>query len=40
MLTGKDPVTGKGLDPVNIRYQLVTFLIAGHEVSQAENSLN
>lgn len=24
---------GKGLSPENIRYQLVTFLIAGHEVS-------
>lgn len=34
MLNGRDPVTGKGLSPDNIRFQLVTFLIAGHEVSQ------
>jgi cytochrome P450 len=26
-------LSGKGLSPENIRYQLVTFLIAGHEVS-------
>lgn len=32
MLKGRDPKTGKGLTPENIRYQLVTFLIAGHEV--------
>src|SRR5262249_32986046 len=33
MLTAKDPVTGEGLDDANIRYQLVTFLIAGHETT-------
>jgi cytochrome P450/NADPH-cytochrome P450 reductase len=33
MLAGKDPVTGEGLDDANIRYQLVTFLIAGHETT-------
>jgi cytochrome P450/NADPH-cytochrome P450 reductase len=33
MLYGRDPVTGLGLTAENIRYQLVTFLIAGHEVS-------
>ena len=33
MLRGRDPKTGTGLSPENIRYQLVTFLIAGHEVS-------
>lgn len=33
MLEGKDPVTGEGLDDVNIRYQMVTFLIAGHETT-------
>ncbi|KAJ9114037.1 hypothetical protein QFC22_005857 [Naganishia vaughanmartiniae] len=33
MLKGKDPKTGLGLTPENIRYQLVTFLIAGHETT-------
>lgn len=33
MLEAKDPLTGEGLDDVNIRYQLVTFLIAGHETT-------
>lgn len=33
MLSAKDPVTGEGLDDENIRYQLVTFLIAGHETT-------
>lgn len=33
MMTAKDPVTGETLDDVNIRYQLVTFLIAGHETT-------
>jgi hypothetical protein len=33
MLYGRDPVTGQGLSVENIRFQLVTFLIAGHEVS-------
>ncbi len=33
MLTAIDPVTGEGLDDTNIRYQIVTFLIAGHETT-------
>ncbi len=33
MLYGRDPVTGEGLSDENIRYQLVTFLIAGHETT-------
>nr|BAJ96920.1 predicted protein [Hordeum vulgare subsp. vulgare] len=33
MLTAKDPVTGEGLSDENIRYQMVTFLIAGHETT-------
>jgi cytochrome P450/NADPH-cytochrome P450 reductase len=33
MLDAKDPVTGEGLSDENIRYQLVTFLIAGHETT-------
>lgn len=33
MLQGRDPVTGEGLDDENIRYQMVTFLIAGHETT-------
>jgi cytochrome P450/NADPH-cytochrome P450 reductase len=33
MLAGKDPLTGEGLDDANIRHQLVTFLIAGHETT-------
>lgn len=33
MLNGKDPDTGEGLDDENIRYQIITFLIAGHETT-------
>ncbi len=33
MLNASDPVTGAKLDDVNIRHQLVTFLIAGHETT-------
>lgn len=33
MLTGKDRVTGKMLPEDNIRNQLITFLIAGHETT-------
>ncbi|QRN97958.1 cytochrome P450 [Archangium violaceum] len=33
MLQGVDPVSGQGLDDLNIRYQVVTFLIAGHETT-------
>ncbi|MGZ8259006.1 MAG: bifunctional cytochrome P450/NADPH--P450 reductase [Caldimonas sp.] len=33
MLQGRDPLTGEGLSDENIRYQLVTFLIAGHETT-------
>jgi len=33
MLTAEDPVTGERLDDVNIRYQVLTFLIAGHETT-------
>ncbi len=33
MLTAKDPITGDRLDDANIRNQLVTFLIAGHETT-------
>ncbi|PPA83424.1 NADPH--cytochrome reductase [Brevibacillus laterosporus] len=33
MLRGKDPQTGEGLDDENIRYQIITFLIAGHETT-------
>ena len=33
MLQGRDPVTGEGLPDENIRYQMVTFLIAGHETT-------
>ncbi|MED5371375.1 MAG: cytochrome P450 [Myxococcota bacterium] len=33
MLEATDPVTGEGLDDLNIRYQIVTFLIAGHETT-------
>src|SRR5690606_38877789 len=33
MLEGRDPVTGEGLDDVNIRQQIVTFLVAGHETT-------
>lgn len=33
MLKGKDPDTGEMLDDENIRYQIITFLIAGHETT-------
>ncbi|KAK0618291.1 cytochrome P450 [Bombardia bombarda] len=33
MLNAKDPITGKGLSDENIRYQIVTFLVAGHDTS-------
>jgi len=35
MLTGTDPQTGEKLDDVNIRDQIMTFLIAGHETTSA-----
>ncbi len=33
MISGKDPETGAALDDLNIRYQIITFLIAGHETT-------
>jgi cytochrome P450/NADPH-cytochrome P450 reductase len=33
MIAAVDPETGEGLDDVNIRYQVLTFLIAGHETT-------
>lgn len=33
MLYAKDPETGETLDSENIRYQMITFLIAGHETT-------
>ncbi|MFI2472372.1 bifunctional cytochrome P450/NADPH--P450 reductase [Nocardia xishanensis] len=33
MLHTEDPVTGRPLDDVNIRHQVITFLIAGHETT-------
>lgn len=33
MLAGADPASGERLDDVNIRYQILTFLIAGHETT-------
>lgn len=33
MLEAADPVTGERLDDENIRYQVITFLIAGHETT-------
>ncbi len=33
MLAGKDKATGEGLSDENIRYQINTFLIAGHETT-------
>src|SRR5215203_3318191 len=33
MLTGVDKETGERLDDINIRYQIITFLIAGHETT-------
>ncbi|KAF8585223.1 bifunctional P-450:NADPH-P450 reductase [Ramaria rubella] len=39
MLTAKDPETGEGLSDQNIAYNLVTFLIAGHETTSGLLSL-
>jgi cytochrome P450 len=33
MLAGPHPVTGQRLDPVNIRNQVITFIVAGHETT-------
>lgn len=33
MLNSRDPETGERLDDENIRYQMITFLIAGHETT-------
>lgn len=33
MLKANDPETGETLDDINIRYQILTFLIAGHETT-------
>lgn len=33
MLNAQDPLTGKKLDQTNIRHQIMTFLIAGHETT-------
>src|SRR5262249_38789311 len=33
MLTGVDKQTGERLDDTNIRYQILTFMIAGHETT-------
>ena len=33
MLQAKDPQSGEQLDDLNIRYQILTFLIAGHETT-------
>ena len=33
MLNARDPVTDERLDDANIRFQLVTFLVAGHETT-------
>jgi cytochrome P450 / NADPH-cytochrome P450 reductase len=33
MLTGVDKESGEGLSDVNIRYQIITFLVAGHETT-------
>ena len=33
MLTAADPETGETLEDINIRYQVLTFLIAGHETT-------
>ncbi len=35
MLTGVDRQTGEGLDDLNIRFQIMTFLIAGHETTSS-----
>ncbi|WIM86471.1 cytochrome P450 [Candidatus Mycobacterium wuenschmannii] len=33
MLNSTHPVTGRQLDPVNIRQQVITFIVAGHETT-------
>lgn len=33
MLNGKDPLSGESLSKENIRHQLITFLVAGHETT-------
>src|SRR4029079_6635911 len=33
MLKAADPVTGERLSEENVRYQMVTFLVAGHETT-------
>lgn len=33
MLNSPDPRTGELLDPVNVRHQVITFLVAGHETT-------
>ncbi|MGK5533939.1 cytochrome P450 [Streptomyces sp. URMC 129] len=33
MLNTAQPATGERLDPLNIRYQVITFLVAGHETT-------
>jgi len=33
MLQGRDSATGEGLSDENVRYQIITFLIAGHETT-------
>ncbi len=33
MLSASDPETGQSLDDINIRYQALTFLVAGHETT-------
>jgi cytochrome P450 len=33
MLNSTHPVTGRALDPVNIRQQIITFIVAGHETT-------
>lgn len=33
MLNVEDPETGEKLDDENIRFQIITFLIAGHETT-------
>ena len=35
MLATRDPETGEHLDPVNVRNQILTFLVAGHETSSS-----
>jgi cytochrome P450 len=33
MLSAEHPITGRSLDPVNIRQQVITFMVAGHETT-------